>query len=69
MAIQTQYPYINDEGRTYSNLIRTYSDNNKMILQVETGDEYEDAVDIYPTQFTYTETDKDIPQYEDDENE
>ena len=38
-------------------LIRHYSDENKMILQLETGDLYGEAVDIVPCRYTYTETD------------
>lgn len=45
-------------------LIRHKSDNNKVILQVETGLEYIEAVDVIPCRFTYEETDKEIPKYE-----
>ena len=45
-------------------LIRHKSDNNKFILQVETGLEYVEAVDVIPCRFTYEETDKEIPKYE-----
>ena len=38
-------------------LVKTYSDNNKYIIQNETGIEYVEAVDI-PNKFTYTESDK-----------
>lgn len=44
-------------------LIRHKSDNNKVILQVETGLEYVEAVDVIPCRFTYEETDKEIPKY------
>lgn len=42
------------------NLYRTYSDSNKYILQVETGIEYSEAIDVYPVKYTYVETDKEI---------
>ena len=49
-------------------LIKTYSTENKYIKQVETGLEYDEAVDIgekvgenyKPTRYTYVETDKEI---------
>ena len=37
--------------------IRHYSDIDMMIRQVETGNLYEDAVDIIPCRYTYEETD------------
>ena len=39
-------------------LVRHYSDVGMMILQTETGIEYEEAVDIVPCRYTYEETDK-----------
>lgn len=36
---------------------RRYSDKDVMIKQVETGDLYEDAVDVIPCKYTYEETD------------
>lgn len=47
------------------NLYRTYSDNNKIILQVETGVEYDEAIDVEFASYTYVETDKDIESEED----
>ena len=49
-------------------LVKTYSTENKYIKQVETGLEYDEAVDIgekigeeyKPTKYTYEETDKEI---------
>ena len=49
-------------------LIKTYSTENKYIKQVETGLEYDEAIDIgekvgenyKPTKYTYEETDKEI---------
>lgn len=47
-----------------TDLYRTYSDKNKMIRQIETGYEYEEAIDVADEngniRFTYEETDKDI---------
>lgn len=53
--IQQEFYRIREDG---VNLIRTYSDENKYIKQVETGNEYTDAIDVEPLRFTYVETDK-----------
>lgn len=42
------------------NLYRTYSDNNLMIRQVETGDVYAEAIDVENAAYTYEETDMSI---------
>lgn len=47
--------------------VRHYSDAGVKIRQVETGVIYEDAVDVLPCRYTYTETD--IPIEEADEIE
>lgn len=44
--------YIEIENRE-----RRYSDLNMKIRQVETGNLYEDAVDVIPCPYTYEETD------------
>lgn len=66
MALIEQYPYIDIEGNEHNDLIYHYSDNNKQIRQIETDILYIDAVDKYPCEYTYEETDIDIPS---DENE
>lgn len=48
------------------NLYRSYSDENFMIKQNETGDLYDEAIDVENAPYTYTETD--IP-IEGEENE
>ena len=53
-------------------LVKTYSTENKYIRQVETGLEYDEAIDIgekvgedyKPTKYTYEETDKPIEEEE-----
>ena len=40
-------------------LIKTYSDNNKYIIQNETGAKYTEAIDI-PNKYTYIESEEDI---------
>ena len=42
------------------NLIRHYSDAGLKLRQVETGEIYDDAIDIVPCPFTYEETDEPI---------
>lgn len=59
-----QYPFIDEEGNEHDDLIRHYSDSGKLILQVETGVKYADAIDVYPCRYTYEETDEDIKETE-----
>lgn len=49
-------------------LIKTYSDSNKYIIQNETGIEYAEAIDI-PNKYTYKESDEDLPKEEILDNE
>ena len=39
-------------------LYHTYSDAGYVIRQEQTGEEYEDAIDVINAPYTYTETDK-----------
>lgn len=64
-----QYPYIDENGNINSKLIRHYSNNNKMILQVETGIEYTETIDIYPSKYTYIESYNSIPTKEEVNND
>ena len=41
-------------------LLHTYSDNNKYILQVETNVKYNEAYDIIHCKYTYKETNEEI---------
>ena len=54
---------INEDG---TKLYKTYSDNNKKILQVETGIVYDEAVDIDTSIYTYLETDEEIETEEEE---
>ena len=40
------------------NLYRTYSDSGKYILQLQTGIEYSEAIDVENAPYTYVEIDK-----------
>lgn len=51
-------------GRT---LVKTYSDNNKYIIQNETGIKYSEAVDV-PNRFTYSESEENIETEEEPKN-
>ena len=42
------------------NLLHTYSDSNKYILQVETNSKYDEAYDVIPCKYTYVETEEEI---------
>lgn len=44
-------------------LIKTYSDASKYIIQNETGVKYAEAIDI-PYKYTYTESSEDLPKEE-----
>ena len=48
------------------NLYRTYSDEGFYILQNETGIEYDEAIDVEGAPYTYSETDKPIPEPEEE---
>lgn len=47
-------------------LYRSYSDEGYFIRQVETGNVYEEAIDVEDAPYTYEETDKLIPKEETD---
>ena len=50
-------------------LIKHYSDEGYMLLQVETGLTYSDPIDVVPCRYTYIETDEFINSVEEDEQE
>lgn len=39
-------------------LVKHYSDKGMLILQVETGAKYGEAIDVVPCRYTYEETDE-----------
>ena len=53
---------IKQEKITINNkeLLHTYSDNNRYILQVETNVKYDEAYDVIPCKYTYKETKEEI---------
>ncbi|MGM9971543.1 MAG: hypothetical protein ACI35W_03980 [Anaeroplasmataceae bacterium] len=58
-----QYPAILD-GKPNRKYIRSFSDIHKKIIQVDTGEVLEDAVDEYPSIHTYEEHENYIEEYE-----
>ena len=52
MSLIVKYPYNGREDR-----ICHESDSMLMICQIETGNLYVEAVDVYPCKYTYEETD------------
>lgn len=67
--IKTEYYTTRNDGVV---LVKTYSTENKYIKQVETGLEYDEAIDVgiyengiyKPKNYTYVETDKEIEEVE-----
>lgn len=67
--IKTQYPFVDESGTVHNNLIKTWTDDEtKTLLQVETGQTYDEAVDAYPCRYTYQEVDKPVEEESEDEN-
>lgn len=60
---------IREELLNEGKLVRHFSDDNKMILQVETGVEYSEAVDVVPCRYAYEETDIPIENTQDNATE
>ena len=50
--------YITIDNKT---LVKTYSDNKKYVIQLETGVEYTEAIDV-PNRFNYVESARDIEE-------
>ena len=46
-------------------LIKHFSDAGKMMLQVETGMMYGEAIDVVPCRYTYEETDVSVESTDD----
>ena len=67
--IKTQYPFVDENGTVHNNLIKTWTDDEtKTLLQVETGQTYDEAVDVYPCRYTYQEVDKPVEEEPEGEN-
>ena len=55
--IKTQYPYIDDKGNVHDDEIKFYSDKGFQIVQRETGEVFDSAINLYPSKYNYDETD------------
>ena len=68
VELKIQFPYVDAEGLEKHNLIKTFAEDENgdkyYIKQVETGTEYAEAVDVYPSKYTYIATDKKIEEQE-----
>ena len=51
-----------------NNLLYTHSDSNFYILQNETNIKYEEAWDVLPCEFTYSESEDLIPEKKEEDN-
>lgn len=65
IELKTQYPFVDKDGIEHSNLIKHYAEDENgtryYIKQIENGfDGYTEAVDLYPCQYHYIATDKEI---------
>lgn len=53
-----QYPFVDENGNKNYNLVRFYAkddkDNAYTIIQNETGEEYDEAIDVNPSKHTYS---------------
>ena len=47
-------------------LVKHYSDEGYILLQNETGNKYQETIDVVPCLYTYSETDEKIEGYEED---
>ena len=55
--IQTEYCQTREDG---VKLYRSYSDIHHYIIQDQTGNRYDEAIDIEGSGYTYTESDEEI---------
>lgn len=62
IELKIQFPYIDEDGKSHSNLIKHYAEdengNQYYIIQKETGNKYESAIDLRPCKYTYEPTDE-----------
>lgn len=67
IELKLQSPYIDENGNVRNNLEKHYAEDENgkryYIVQVETGVEYSEAVDLVPCRYTYIATDKVVEEY------
>ena len=71
--IQTQHPYIDEQGNIHSNLIKTWALDEETgekyyIIQLETGTKYGEAIDVFPLKYTYSVSEEKIEEEKQEEN-
>lgn len=54
---QEEYPWVDSDGNEHDDLVRYYSANGCKIRNASTGEVYDDAVELYPCDTKYYETD------------
>lgn len=57
MAVLPEYPWKDRDGNLHNDLIKHYSNLGLKIQKVGTDEIYDNAVDTYPTDYQYIETD------------
>ncbi len=55
MSVIEIYPYVDEQGVENEKLVQHKSDDGKRIIQLETGRIYDEAIDLYPSKYTYAE--------------
>lgn len=55
MSVIEIYPYVDEQGVENEKLVQHKSDDGKRIIQLETGRIYDEAIDLYPSKYTYVE--------------
>lgn len=64
ITLKSQYPFIDVNGNEKTNLIKYYAEDEfgykYYITQNETGTIYSEAIDLYPSSYTYTVTDRKV---------
>ena len=65
IKVKEQRPYIDDINVCHENMVRHWAEDEETgeiyyLVQVETGVEYSDAVDLWPCRYTYKATDKKV---------
>lgn len=55
MSVIEIYPYVDEHGVENEKLVQHKSDDGKRIIQLETGRIYDEAIDLYPSKYTYAE--------------
>lgn len=56
--IMTEHPFVDDDGYLYYNLIKHYARGENgakySLIQNETGESYDDPIDVFPCKYTYS---------------